>query len=165
MIISIQREPQQPLHGPKIGGINKNGPTDIKASTIAKVVIAAIAVAATVAFTITAVLTANPLFFVGTALAVGVLLSLSGVQVSTRVGYRPHRFVDPTFAKPYQKPVRVELVPPYRGQPVQPLRNNFNPMRDNGMRARNVGVPARGNTPVIPVIDEAPLHQAVRFKR
>lgn len=163
MISNIQTQPKLPLHGLDIGGLNDNNPTAVKTSTIAKAIIGTIAVAATVGFTFLALATANPLFLIGTAVAVGVLMSLTGVQLHSKVGYRYNRYVDPTFYQPY--PPIVPAVPAYRGPPVQPLRNNFNPMRDHGIPVRAAAVPARGNTPVIPVRDAGAVHAPVKARR
>jgi hypothetical protein len=160
MVNRVHTESQLPMHGMKIGGMDQKNHVDIKASSVAKVVFAALSVAAAVGFTFLAVVTANPLFMIGTAVAVGVLLGLSGVQIHATAGYRRNRFIDPTFYEPF--PPRV---PAYRGPARQAPRANFNPMRDHGVPARNAGVPARGNTPVIPVRETGAFHAPVGGRR
>lgn len=163
MINSVHAAPQK-YSAPQIDGYQDRSETSKKVELVVKIVFTLLAAAAIVAFTSLALLSANPLFFVGTAIAASVILGTwGGSAAAPRIGAYARRQRDPEFvvvppAYPrghYGAPVvRVE-----RDRSRAPIPTVISPAGDYGVPARGQGLqsPARG--------DGSPFHSPVGVRR
>lgn len=145
MINSVHAAPQK-YSAPQIDGYQDRSETTKKVELIVKIVFTLLAAAAIVAFTSLAVLSANPVFFVGTAIAASVIIGTWGVTAAApRVGGYARRQRDPQVViipsvssqMQYGAPaVRVERERFHNA----PNSSVFSPARDYGAPARAQGI-------------------------